>query len=170
MEYVSPSKKDRRRAKPRAASTGAPAATIEWALAFYMAKDGRVPAREFLRDSPGPVREMLLAILVAVRDAPPPSFPPSGMWHAMHGEMKGFHEARDAHDGRLYRVFCVVDSQAPGHGLDAKVVALVCGGAKRVRSAMDDSVYSEALRYRADYLATRRIALPVGVPASQRKT
>jgi hypothetical protein len=34
---------------------------------------------------------MLLAILVAVRDAPPPAFPPSNMWHAMHGDMKGLH-------------------------------------------------------------------------------
>lgn len=127
------------------------------------------PPQEFLRDCPRPVREMLLAILVAVRDAPPPSFPPSGMWHAMHGKMKGFYEARDAHDGRLYRVFCILDSQASEHGLDAKVIALVCGGTKRMRNAMDDGVYREALEYRTDYLATRRIALPMGVPPSQRK-
>lgn len=142
---------------------------MKWALAFYMTKDGRVPAREFLQDCPQPAREMLLAILVAVRDAPPPSFPPSGMWHAMHGDMKGFHEARDAHDGRLYRVFCVLDSRAHTHGLDAKVITLVCGGVKRVRNPMDDTIYEEALRYRTDYLATRRISLPMGIPTSQRK-
>ncbi len=67
-------------------------------------------------------------------------------------------------------VFCVLDSQAPEHGLDAKVVALICGGVKRVRSAMDESVYDEALRYRGDYLATRRIALPMGVPEGRQKT
>jgi hypothetical protein len=167
---MSPSKKDRSRARSRDASKGTPPAAADWALAFYMTKDGRVPAREFLSDCPGPVREMLLAILVAVRDAPPPSFPPSGMWHAMHGEMKGIYEARDAHDGQLYRVFCILDSQASEHGLDAKVIVLVCGGAKRVRSVMDDSVYREALRYRTDYLATRRIALPMGIQASRRKT
>lgn len=133
---MSPSKKDRRRTRSRDASKGTPSAAVEWALAFYMTKDCRVPAREFLSDCPGPVREMLLAILVAVRDAPPPSFPPSGMWHAMHGEMKGLYEARDAHDGRLYRVFCILDGQASEHGLDAKVIVLVCGGAKRVRSAI----------------------------------
>jgi hypothetical protein len=113
---------------------------------------------------------MLLAIMVAVREAPPPSFPPSKMWHAMHWEMKGFYEARDEHDGQLYRVFCVLDSQAPEHGLDAKALTLICGGAKKVRSAMDGSVYDEALAYREDYLATRRIMLPMGAPGDRRKS
>ncbi|MGA2163180.1 MAG: hypothetical protein ABSH36_01780 [Solirubrobacteraceae bacterium] len=169
---MSPSKKDKRRAKARetATSVSAASAATMWALAFYRTAEGGVPAREFLLSCPQPVREMLLAIVVAVRDAPPPSFPPSRMWHAMHGEMKGFHEARDEHDGHLYRLFCVVDSQAPEHGLDAKVVALVCGGVKRSRSAMGGGVYGDALGYRADYTATRRIALPVGVPESRRKT
>jgi hypothetical protein len=114
---------------------------------------------------------MLLAIVVAVRDAPPPSFPPSKMWHVMHGEMKGFYEARDEHDSRLYRVFCVLDSQAPEHGLDAKALTLICGGAKPVRSPMGKSVYEQALAYREDYLTTRRIALPMGgAPKDPRKT
>jgi hypothetical protein len=113
---------------------------------------------------------MLLAIVVAVRDAPPPSFPSSKLWRAMHSTMKGLYEVRDEHAGRLYRVFCVLDSQAPVHALDAKAIVLVCGGEKKIRSVMDDSVYSEALRYRADYLATRRIALPVDTPADQHMT
>jgi hypothetical protein len=169
---VSPSKKDKRQARARetATSKSVASAVITWALAFYRAAEGSVPAREFLLSCPQPVREMLLAIVVAVRDAPPPSFPPSRMWHAMHGEMKGFHEARDEHNGQLYRLFCVVDSQAPEHGLDAKVVALICGGVKRSRSAMDGGVYDEALGYREDYLATRRIALPMGAPVSRSKT
>ena len=84
----------------------------------------------------------------------------------MRDGMKGFHEARDEHDGRLYRLFCVVDRQAPDYGLDAPTVALICGGIKPTRTAMDDSVYAQASTYRADYLATRRILLPPGVPAS----
>jgi hypothetical protein len=51
-----------------------------------------------------------------------------------------------------------------------KVLALIYGGAKRSRSAMDGGVYDDALGYRADYTATRRIALPMGVPESRRKT
>jgi hypothetical protein len=141
-----------------------PSAIADWALAFYLTEEGCAPGREFLLACPRPVREMLLAILVAVRDAPPPSFPVSQMWHAMHGEMKGFHEARDAHDGQLYRLLCVLDRQAPEHGLDARAVVIICGGSKRARSAMDDSTYRKARGYRADYLATRRIVLPSGMP------
>ncbi|HEY5342885.1 MAG TPA: hypothetical protein VIJ66_04415 [Solirubrobacteraceae bacterium] len=165
---MSPSKKDKRRVKTRGASV--PAAATKWSVAFYRTAEEMAPARKFLLGCPQPVREMLLAIVVAVRDAPPPSFPPSKMWHAMHGEMKGLYEARDEHDGRLYRVFCVLDSQAPEHGLDAKALTLICGAAKKVRSAMDQRVYDEALAYRTDYLATRRIVLPMGVPEDPGKT
>ena len=39
-----------------------------------------------------------------------------------------------------------------------------------MRSPMDKSVYEQALAYREDYLATRRIVLPMGVPKDQQKT
>ncbi len=87
----------------------------------------------------------------------------------MRDEMRGFHEARDAHDGQLYRLFCVVDRQAPAHGLDAPTVALISGGIKSARTAMAESVYNEALDYKRDYLATRRILLPAGIPAGMPK-
>jgi hypothetical protein len=125
-----------------------------------------VPARDFLLGCPTSVRLQLLAVVVAVRDAPPPSFPTSQMWHAMKDEMKGFHEARDEHDGYFYRLFCMVDRQAPQHGLDAPTVALISGGIKRVRTKMDPAVYVEALAYREDYKGTRRILLPPGVPGA----
>jgi hypothetical protein len=83
---------------------------------------------------------------------------------------KGLYEARDGHDGVLYRVFCVLDSQAPEHGLDAKALTLVCGGAKPVRSPMDKSVYAQVLAYRQDYLATRRIVLGMGIAKDRRKS
>jgi hypothetical protein len=70
----------------------------------------------------------------------------------------------------MYSVFCVLDSQAPDHGLDAKALTLICGGAKPVRSPMDKRVYEQALAYREDYLTTRRIVLPMGIPRDQRKT
>ena len=159
---MSPAKKGRHRDKSRGADSIQSVAT-RWSLAFYRTAKDSVPAREFLLACPQSVREMLLAIVVAVRDAPPPS----KMWHAMHGEMRGFHEARDEHDGRLYRVFCVLDSQALECGLDAKALTLICGGAKQVRSPMDKRVYKHALACREDYFATRRIVLPVGVPNDQ---
>jgi hypothetical protein len=169
---MSPSKKDKRRAKARgdAGVNSVPSTTTKWSVAFYRTAKDTVPARAFLLGCPRPVREMLLAIVVAVRDASPPSFPPSKMWHVMRGEMKGFYEARDEHDGQLYRVFCVLDSKAPEHGLDAKALTLICGGAKSVRSPMDKSVYDEALVYREDYLVTRRIVLPMGIAKDRKKS
>jgi hypothetical protein len=168
---MAPSKKGQRRAKARGAggANSVSLAAAQWSLAFYKTAKDTAPAREFLLGCPQPVREMLLAIVVAVRDAPPPSFPPSRMWHVMHGEMKGIYEARDEHDGQLYRLFCVLDSQALEHGLDAKALSLICGGAKQARSAMDKGVYKEASAYRDDYLATRRIVLPMGASQEREK-
>jgi hypothetical protein len=139
----------------------------EWALAMYQTASGDVPSETFLlQECPDSVQQMLLAIVVAVKEAPPPRFPTSHLWHVMRDDMKGLHEARDEHDGTLYRLFCVVDRRAPQHGLDAPVVALICGGTKPVRSKMEQSVYDQAQAYRDEYVATRRILLPPGMSPS----
>jgi hypothetical protein len=57
-----------------------------------MHSDHVVPAIEFL--SRCPVGARIEAIVEAVRAFPPPSFPPSQMWHVMSGEMKGLYEIR----------------------------------------------------------------------------
>lgn len=168
---MTPSRKAKRRGSRRKATgngdvTAAPKSN-QWAVAFYKTKSGEVPARDFLVDSPDSARQMLLAIVVAVRDGPPPSFPPSKLWHVMKREMKGFHEARDEHGDELHRLFCILDRNAPEYGLDAPTLVLVSGGHKRPRTAMKPAVYKQALAYKADYLATnpRRILLPAGIPA-----
>ena len=53
-----------------------------------------VPGREFLESCPEKVRAMVLAVVKAVADAPPPMFSGGGKWEAMHDEMKGFYEVR----------------------------------------------------------------------------
>ena len=53
-----------------------------------------VPGREFLESCPEKVRAMMLAVVKAVADAPPPMFSGGGKWEAMHDEMKGFYELR----------------------------------------------------------------------------
>lgn len=163
---MSPSRKNKRQGRggsaPRNGASSA-GGSNDWAVAMYLTADDDVPSARFLLSCPGSVHQMLLAIIVAVQQAPPPSFPPSNMWHVMHDEMRGFHEARDEHDGNLYRLFCVLDRHAPDHGLDAPVVALISGGVKRARTKMDAGIYKQALAYRKDYLATRRILLPPGI-------
>jgi hypothetical protein len=50
-------------------------------VSFYETSRGAAPALDFLKECPAPVRQRLLAIVVAVRDGPPFSFAPSNMWH-----------------------------------------------------------------------------------------
>lgn len=126
----------------------------DWIAAFYMEADGTVPAKEFLDACPTPVRAELPATVVAVRDAPPPSFPPSGRWTVMRDDMKGFHEARDRHEKELYRLFCVLDRDAADHGAEGPAVVLVSGGIKPTGTAMDARVYMRAQQARTAYLAS----------------
>jgi hypothetical protein len=132
-------------------------------VSFYETSGGAAPALDFLKECPAPVRQRLLAIVVAVRDGPPFSFPSSNMWHVMRDDMKGFHEARDEHDGTLYRLFACLDRNSLDE-LGAPAVVLICGGEKPVRSAMDERVYRQARDCRRDYMATRRVRMPPGVP------
>jgi hypothetical protein len=132
----------------------------EWVNVFYAEADGSIPAEAFLDECPLPARTQLLAIVEAVRGAPPPSFPPSMYWHAMRGDMRGVYEARDRHGNMLYRLFCVLDRNAPDHGLDAPALVILSGGSKPVREEMDERTYADVRRQRDEYGASspRRIA------------
>jgi len=126
--------------------------SVEWVNVFYAETDGSAPAQEFLDASPKTTRETLLAIVVSVRDSPPPSFPPSMHWHVMRGEMRGIYEARDRHGNMLYRLFCVLDRKATEHGLDAPALVMLSGGEKPVREEMDARTYAEVRRQRDEYI------------------
>jgi hypothetical protein len=134
-------------------------------VASHVDEDGSVPAREALyaKDLPRPVRLALLARVVAVRDYPPPSFPTgSPIWSLMSRDpqkgkvdMSGIFEIRDKHGPLLYRLFCVLDSQAPEHGVeDARVLALLSLGIKPERTAMPEAVYRQVRRQADRYFAT----------------
>ncbi len=96
-------------------------------------------------------------ILDAVCAHPPYAFPPTNMWHVMHGDMKGLHEARDEHDGALYRLFCVLDREAPAFGIARPSIILISGGVKPTGRDMAPKIYAAARSYRDDYLRTRRV-------------
>jgi hypothetical protein len=143
-----------------------------WDSIFWMPEPNVVPARDWLFTVPKPVRIMMVAILDSVRDGPPPAFPPSQYWHAMHGLMSGLYEARDAHDGMLYRLFCVLDRKAPEHGLPRPAIAILCGGIKPEDQAMEHDVYGEALAAKDRYAASspRAYLPPPGIPPPVRYT
>lgn len=63
------------------------------------------------------------------------------MWQAMHGEMAGFYEARSrGPDRRLYRLFCILEREAPG--LDGPAIVVIAGLAKAVGTAVSSADYA----------------------------
>ncbi len=89
---------------------------LPWTVEFYLHSDRSVPAIDFL--SRCPVASRIEAIAEAVRAYPPPSFPPSQMWHVMSGAMRGLYEIRVRNRQTLHRLFCLLDANASAHGLD----------------------------------------------------
>ena len=123
-----------------------------WTAEFYLHSDRVVPAIEFL--SGCPVAARIEAIVEAGRAFPPPSFPPSQMWHVMSGEMKGLYEIRVRNRQTLHRVFCVLDANGAKHGLSGPALVLLSGGTKAVGRAMSNDVYADAIEYRDRYRST----------------
>jgi hypothetical protein len=70
-------------------------------------------------------------------------------------DMSGIFEIRDKHGPLLYRLFCVLDSGAPGHGVDdAQVLAILSLGIKPARTAMPERVYRQVRRQAGRYFAS----------------
>ena len=73
-------------------------------------------------------------------------------------DLSGICEARDKHSDTLYRLFCVIDRDAPEHGLAASSLVLLGGVAKPIRTEVPQSEYRRIDRYRRDYWMTHRVA------------
>ncbi len=109
------------------------------------------PAEEFLdTDCPDSVRDDLIAIIDAVAASPPPQFTGGGMWEAMRGTMGGFYEARTrGPDRRLYRLFCLLEWEAPG--LDGPSVIVIAGLSKPVGTSLSAADYARIRALGAEY-------------------
>lgn len=123
-----------------------------WGIEIYKRGEKEEPALSFLRTQcPDATRGRLMAIVVAVSQFPPPSFPTSGqLWRLMHEDpdrgkvdMSGILEARVKGEGVLYRLFCILDRDGAKHGLGGPVLVLMGGGVKPERTAMPQAVYEE---------------------------
>ncbi len=68
--------------------------------------------------------------------------------------MSGIFEARDRHHRKRYRLFCVLDSNAPDHGLDAPALVMLSGTVKNVGEEVPQAVYREVRRQADRYFAT----------------
>ena len=112
--------------------------------------DESCPAEEFLDACPDSVAADLIAIVDAVAASPPPQFTGGGMWEAMRGRMRGFYEARTrGPDRRLYRLFCILERDAPG--LDRPSIVVICGMSKPHNTAFTDADYVRVRRLGEEY-------------------
>lgn len=110
----------------------------------------RCPAEEFLDRCPDSVAVDLIAIVDAVAASPPPQFSGGGMWEAMHGRMRGYYEARTrGPDRRLYRLYCVLEQNAPG--LERPSVVVIGGLSKPNNTAFTDADYAQIRRLGDEY-------------------
>jgi hypothetical protein len=140
-----------------------------WQPVFYETAGGRRPAWDFLVDQETPigVRAELLVTIRAVLQVGPPRFPTSTpRWRLMHKpankievDLSGICEVRDKHSNKLYRLFCLIDRDAPAHGLALPSLVLLDGVAKPIRTEVPQSEYRRIDRYRKDYWAMNRVAL-----------
>ena len=120
-----------RRAKPSPKKRPTEGPNAPWRIHFFQRhRDDdsarTVPAREFLDRCPTGVAADIIATVKAVAEAPPPRFAGGGQWQVMHGSMKGFHEVRVTGPGRRrYRLFCILERNAPGLGGEPMLGALL---------------------------------------------
>lgn len=124
---------------------------MEWGISFYMDSAGSVPAQAFLDACPRKVRMTIMAVLDAVRAAPPPAFSGGGKWEAMRGSMAGYYEIRVTGPGRRhYRLFCVLENgtadELSERGFDRPQIVAINGLAKANAVLFRDSEYEKHVR------------------------
>lgn len=138
---------------------------MEWGIVFYADATGEAPGWTFLRGCPAKVRAMFIAVLDAVRAAPPPSFSGGGKWEAMHGTMAGYYEIRVTGPGRRhYRLFCMLENgtvdELAERGFDAPQIVVINGMVKPNAALFSDREYKKNVRdLGADYLS--RVPRPI---------
>jgi hypothetical protein len=120
--------------------------TPPWAVVYYKAADGSIPALEFLDACPGKIDAEFAAVLDAVAAAPPPQFSGGGKWEAMHGTMTGWHEIRLTGPGReQFRLFCLLenadDEELVARGLRKPAITVITGMRKPWRTKFSERDY-----------------------------
>jgi len=128
-----------------------------WRVNFFQRHPADDPTRavtalEFLRACPTKVEAMMVAVVKAVADAPPPAFSGGGKWEAMHGEMSGFYEVRvDGPKRRHYRLFCLLERQGGSLGLGGPSVVLITGKDKPFMTVLSAADYAEVKALGTEY-------------------
>lgn len=138
---------------------------MAWGIVFCSDATGTAPAHAFLDDCPAKVAATFIAVLDAVRAAPPPAFSGGGKWEAMHGTMGGYYEIRVTGPGRRhYRLFCLLENGAPKAlaecGFEQPQIVVINGMVKANAALFSDRDYKKRVRMLGDdYLS--RLPRPV---------
>ena len=133
---------------------------MPWGIVYYQARDGSVPAEAFLDACPLKVEATILAVLEAVRQAPPPQFSGGGKWEAMHGTMGGYYEIRVTGLARAqYGLFCRLENgtaeELAARGFRDPQITVIAGMCKQLRTVFSDSEYKTNVPALGDdYVAT----------------
>jgi Txe/YoeB family toxin of Txe-Axe toxin-antitoxin module len=133
---------------------------MSWGVVYYRTSGGPVPADAFLDACPAKVEATILAVLEAVRAAPPPAFSGGGKWEAMHGSMAGYYEIRVTGPGRRhYRLFCLLDNgsdeELAQRGFEVPQIVVINGMVKQHMTEFSDAEYRRNVRDLGDdYLGT----------------
>ena len=126
-----------------------------WLIHFFQRHrdddpDRNVPAIDFFESIPDGVAGTIQAVLEAVAAAPPPAFSGGGMWKAMHDDMAGYFEVRVMGPSkRLYRLFCLLERDAPGLG--GPSVVAIAGLVKPNQTAFTKQDYAAVRRLGDEY-------------------
>ena len=129
---------------------------LPWAVVYYKAPDGTVPADEFLFKCPGKVEAEFVAVLDAVASAPPPQFSGGGKWESMHDAMAGWYEVRLTGPGReQFRLFCLLENAVPDElarrGLPRPAIVVITGMRKPWRTTFSERDYAHVRELGRDY-------------------
>lgn len=116
--------------------------------------DGATPAVTWLRGIDDAAASEVMAVLSAVRDAPPFRFAGGGKWQAMREDLHGVYEVRCRRGRDLHRLFCVLDRSTPG----GPVIVLLDGASKRADQRFDRAIYRRVAALRDEYARLRRLA------------
>ena len=124
-----------------------------WTDGFFVTQEGRCPAEEWLLELPDRPAARIVAVVRAVRDAPPTTFAGGGMWEAMHGAMTGIHEVRVRVGKDLHRLFCLLDRDHPA----GPILVMLDGRTKSVGTALDARDYRSILALQQQYRSSRAV-------------
>lgn len=99
---------------------------------------------------------MMLAVVNAVAEAPPPQFSGGGKWEAMHDEMSGYYEIRvDGPRRHHYRLFCLLEREGASVGLGGPSLVLIAGKDKPFKTVLSARDYADVRRLGSEYLSRK---------------